>query len=103
MITREFRDHRQVHWLLEEIRRIQTFGCVAIVVIRKRCEHDHRCVLMHEARCGENLQTTVAVPAESQIGDDQVERGIAEDRDFGVSEGRRRDDGDVVRGEQIDE
>lgn len=103
VIAREFRDHREVNRLLEEIRRIQTFGCVAVVVIGKRCQHDHRCVLVHETRSGKNLQTTVAVPAEPQIGDDQVERCLAEDCDLGVGEGRGRNDGDVIGGEEIDE
>ena len=103
MIAREFGNHGQIHRLLEEIRRVQSIGCVTVVIIRIRRQYDDGCVLVHHSRCGQNLQTAIAVPAKPEIGHDQIDRELRKQRVLRFGERCCGNHRDIVRGKEVHE
>ena len=103
MIARQLRDDRQIDRFFEKISGAQALRRVAVVVVGVRCEHDHRRLLMHEARRRQYLQTAVAIATESEVGDDQVDRELCKQGTLGFSERGRSNDRHVVGCKQIDE
>ena len=69
MVQRESGDDGEIDWFFKEIGGAQPLRGVAVVVIGKGGENDHRCLLMHESGSSEHLQAAVAIAAEPQVGD----------------------------------
>ena len=102
MVAGESRDHGKVNRLFEKPGGIQALRRVSIVVVGECGEHDHRRVRVYETRGGKHLQPTVPVSAESQVGDDQIQWQLLEQRTLRFVQRRDGDSRHVVGGEEVD-